>query len=43
MRKRKVGRHAATGEFMSVAKARRHKRTAIVQLVPVGRRKRSRR
>lgn len=32
---RKIGRDAATGEFISVEEAERRKRTAVVERVPI--------
>ncbi len=36
--KRKVGRDAGDGKFIPVAEARRRKKTAIVQVIKVGKR-----
>jgi hypothetical protein len=36
---RKVGRDAGTGEFIPVKEARRRKKSAVVERVPVGKRK----
>ena len=38
-KKRKVGRDAKDGKFIPVKEARRRKATAIVQHIPVGKRK----
>jgi hypothetical protein len=35
-KKRKIGRSAKSGKFMSVAKARKQKSTAVVETIRVG-------
>lgn len=42
MKKRKVGRDAITGEFISVADARRRKKTATVETIKVAKPKKRR-
>jgi hypothetical protein len=36
---RKIGRSAGSGRFIPVAQARRQKATAVVEVVPIGKRK----